>query len=142
MSGRRSTGTGIAISTVACLVALAAPPVARGASSDAAPAAISASATRPGAHVRELKTKANGNCSAGQMVLNALNPFSHCEPLNQAGQTIVKTVAGLPGTVAGAAATGIMDQVTSWMLSAAQTITGWVFKEAALITKPELDAQW
>jgi hypothetical protein len=76
------------------------------------------------------------------MVLNALNPFSSCEPLNQAGQTIVKTVAGLPGTVAGMVATGIMDQVTSWMVSAAQTITGWVFKEAALITRPELDARW
>ena len=142
MSSRPCTGIGIVVLTVLCLAALAAPRVARGASSSGAPAAISASATRAGAHLRELRAKSNGNCSAGQMAINALNPFSDCQPLNQAGQTIVKTLAGLPGTVAGAVATGIMDQVTSWMVGAAQTITGWVFKEAAIITKPELDARW
>jgi hypothetical protein len=131
-----------AILTLACLLVLSAPSAARAASSGAAPAAISATATHAGAHVTKLSTKSNGNCSAGQMLLNALNPFSSCQPLNQAVNAGVKTIAGIPGTVTGWVATGIMDQVTSWMVGAAQTITGWVFKEAAVITKPELDARW
>ena len=80
--------------------------------------------------------------ASGQMLLAALNPLSNCQPLNQAGQAVVNTVASLPGTIAGAAATGVMDQVTAWMVQAAQTISGWVVKEADVITRPELDAAW
>jgi hypothetical protein len=84
----------------------------------------------------------DGHCSLGQTALNVLGPFSSCEPLHRAAGTAVHAVTSLPGAVAGGIATGIMDQVTSWMVAAAQTITAWVFKEAAVITKPELDARW
>jgi len=86
--------------------------------------------------------RSNRQCSIEQTTLNVLNPLSSCEPLHQAAGTAVHAVTSLPGTVAGDLATGIMDQVTSWMVGAAQTITGWVLKEAAIITKPELDARW
>jgi hypothetical protein len=76
------------------------------------------------------------------MLLNAVNPFSNCQPLNQAAQSAIHAVGSLPGALAGAAATGVMDQVTAWMVQAAQTINGWVVKEAGVITKPELDAGW
>jgi hypothetical protein len=76
------------------------------------------------------------------MLLNAVNPFSNCQPLNQVAQSAIHGVASLPGALAGAAATGIMNQVTAWMVQAAQTINGWVVKEAGVITKPELDAGW
>ena len=77
MSSCPRAGTGIAILVAACLATLTTPPAARGASSDAAPAVISATATRTGAHVRELKTKSNGNCSVGQMALNLLKGRTH-----------------------------------------------------------------
>ena len=35
-----------------------------------------------------------------------------------------------------------MDQVTAWMVQAAQTISGWVVKEAGVIAHPELTAGW
>ena len=35
-----------------------------------------------------------------------------------------------------------MDQVTGWMVQAAQTISGWVVKEAGTITHPDLEASW
>ena len=107
-----------------------------------APAAYSTSVSLRANSAAAKKPKSNGNCSVGQMLVAALNPFSNCQPLNQAGQAVVNTVASLPGTIAGAAATGVMDQVTAWMVQAAQTISGWVVKEAGVITRPELDAAW
>ena len=47
-----------------------------------------------------------------------------------------------PGALAKTAATGIMDQVTAWMVQAAQTVSGWVVKEAGVITTPDLNAGW
>src|SRR5207248_796297 len=66
------------------------------------------------------------------------NPFSHCNPARQA----LGAVASIPGKLAGAAATGIMDQVTAWMVQAAQTISGWVVKAAGAITHPDLEGGW
>ena len=137
------------VTAFAVIVAMAlAPAPARALSADTgsrnagAPPAYSTSVSLRASSAEAKKSKSNGNCSVGQMLVAALNPFSNCQPLNQAGQALVNTVASLPGTIAGAAATGVMDQVTAWMVQAAQTISGWVVKEAGVITRPELDAAW
>jgi type IV secretion system protein TrbL len=90
-------------------------------------------------------THGNGNCPAGSLVLNALNPFSHC---NLGSQT-ANGVGQVPGDVAGAAGaaaaglTGdVMNQVTTWMVQAAQTVDGDVMNAATATTTPELTAPW
>lgn len=86
--------------------------------------------------------RSNGHCGVGETVLSVLNPFSSCQPLHQVAKTAAHAVTSIPGTLAGDLATGIMDQVTAWMVQAAQTISGWVVKEAGAITHPDLDASW
>jgi hypothetical protein len=46
------------------------------------------------------------------------------------------------GGVAGAAAAGVMDQVTSWMTDAAKSIDGFVMHVALATTTPQLGAAW
>ena len=74
----------------------------------------------------------------GSTLLNTFNPFSKCNPAHQA----LGAAASIPGDLAKAAATGVMNQVTAWMVKAAQTISGWVVKEAGVITSPDLNASW
>ena len=113
------------------------PASAHAASSGGSPAAYSASVTSGGAAPSAQPVK-SGGCSVGSTILNTVNPFSHCNPARQA----LGAVGSIPGKLAGAAATGIMDQVTNWMVKAAQTISGWVVKEAGVITTPDLNASW
>ena len=87
----------------------------------------------------------NGNCPAGALLLNLINPFSHCN----IGAQAVNGVPQLPGDVAGAAgsavqglAGGAMDQVATWMVQAAQTVDGDVMKAATATSTPELSAPW
>jgi hypothetical protein len=92
------------------------------------------------------KTSAgNGNCSAGALILNAVNPFSHCnlgsQAVNGAGQ-LPGDAASLAGAAAKGLAGDVMDQVTSWMVQAAQTVDGDVMKAATSTSTPELSAPW
>jgi hypothetical protein len=87
----------------------------------------------------------NGNCSAGALALNAINPFSHCN----VGSQVVNGLPQVPGDVAGAAgsvaqgvAGDVMDQVAKWMVQAAQTVDGDVMKAATATSTPELSAPW
>lgn len=119
--------------TAVLLAGLLVPADAMGASG--APAPASSNATRGAS---KPVAQASGGCSLGSTILNTLNPFSSCNPARQA----IGAIAGIPGDLAKAAATGIMDQVTAWMVGAAQTISGWVVKEAGVITSPDLNAAW
>jgi hypothetical protein len=81
----------------------------------------------------------------GALLLNAGNPFSHCN----VGSQVANGVAQLPGdaaSAAGSAAQGlagdVMDQVASWMVQAAQTVDGDVMKAATATSTPELSAPW
>ena len=88
----------------------------------------------------------NGNCPAGALLLNAsLNP---CRIATSGAQT-VNGLTQLPGDAAGSAgsavqglAGGVMDQVASWMVQAAQTVDGDVMKAATATSTPELSAPW
>ena len=113
------------------------PTAARAASSGGAPAAYS-SAVTGGAPASPPAKHPSPGCGVGSTLLNTLNPFSHCNPARQA----LGAAASIPGELAGAAASGIMDEVTGWMVQAAQTISGWVVKEAGTITHPDLEASW
>ena len=135
-AGRRGVAIGALLAAVA--LALAVPAAAHAASSGGAPAAYSSGATRGGAAPSHPAKHHSGGCSVSSTLLNTLNPFSHCNPARQAANAI----AGIPGALAKTAANGIMNQVTSWMVQAAQTISGWVVKEAGVITHPDLDAGW
>src|SRR6202035_2334137 len=98
-------------------------------------------ATSGTAHAIALAAPSNGNCSAPALLINVVNPFSHCNVVSQG----INGVPQIPGDVAGligSAAGDVMDQVTAWMVQAAQTISGWVVKEAGVIAHPELTAGW
>ncbi len=91
------------------------------------------------------KSRGNGNCSAGALALNALNPFSHCNLGSQAANGLGQLpgdVAGVAGAAAKGLAGDVMDQVTSWMVQAAQTVDGDVMTAATATSTPELSAQW
>lgn len=116
-----------------------APDVARAASPGGAPAAYSASVTSgAGAASRAAARPISGGCDVASTLANTLNPFSHCNPARQA----LGAAGSVPGALAKAAATGVMDQITEWMVKAAQTISGWVVKQAGEITSPDLNANW
>ncbi len=109
------------------------------------PGSVSGGQTTAPQPAPKKKSSGNGNCSAGALILNAVNPFSHCNLGSQA----VNGVGQLPGdaaSLAGAAAKGlagdVMDQVTSWMVQAAQTVDGDVMKAATSTSTPELSAPW
>ncbi len=94
-------------------------------------------------HAAAVKKKpaSNGNCSAGALLLNAANPFSGCNLASQA----VHGATQLPGDIgsavqsaAGAVAQGVMGQVNDWMVGAAQSATGWVYRAMVDTTTPEL----
>ena len=91
------------------------------------------------------RSSGNGNCSVGALLLNAGNPFSHCN----VGSQVANGLPQLPGdaaSAAGSAAEGlagdVMDQVASWMVQAAQTVDGDVMKAATSSSTPELSAPW
>jgi hypothetical protein len=137
MIGSRVSGPQVTILIALAVLLAAMPATARAASSSGAPAAFSSAVTSGGPVSPPAKHPSHG-CSVGSTLLNTLNPFSHCNPARQAANAIT----GVPGALAKAAATGIMDQVTGWMVQAAQTISGWVVKEAGVITRPDLNASW
>jgi hypothetical protein len=81
----------------------------------------------------------------GALLLNAGNPFSHCN----IGSQVTNGLPQLPGdaaSAAGSAAQGlagdVMDQVASWMVQAAQTVDGDVMNAATATSTPELSAPW
>jgi hypothetical protein len=91
------------------------------------------------------KSNGNGNCSASALILNAANPFSHCNLASQAANGVAQVpgdVAGVAGAAAKGLAGDVMDQVTLWMVQAAQTVDGDVMKAATSTTTPELSAPW
>ena len=92
-------------------------------------------------HASTEKSSGNGNCSVVALLLNAENPFSHCN----AGSQVANGLPQLPGdaaSAAGSVAGGVMDQVASWMVGAAQTVDGDVMKAATATSTPELSAPW
>jgi len=81
----------------------------------------------------------------GALLLNAGNPFSHCN----VGSQVANGLPQLPGDAASAAGSAtqglagdVMDQVASWMVQAAQTVDGDVMKAATATSTPELSAPW
>src|SRR5947199_5830538 len=138
MIGSRGAGSQqLTVLLVLAVLLAAMPAAARAASSGGAPPASSSAVTTGGPASVPAKHHSHG-CSVGSTLLNTLNPFSSCNPLRQAGNAI----AGIPGALAKTAAIGIMGQVTAWMVQAAQTVSGWVVKEAGVITTPDLNAGW
>ena len=96
-------------------------------------------------HGSTKKLSGNGNCSVGALLLNAGNPFSHCNVESQ----VANGLPQLPGdaaSAAGSAAQGlagdVMDQVSGWMVQAAQTVDGDVMKATTATSTPELSAPW
>jgi hypothetical protein len=134
----RAAGRAVRVSLLVAAIILGALLAPRAAEAASAPASPNSSVTTGGASASPAAHAASGGCSVGSTLLNTLNPFSSCNPARQA----IGAIAGIPGDLAKAAATGIMNQVTAWMVGAAQTISGWVVKEAGVITSPELNAGW
>jgi hypothetical protein len=135
------------LSTTA-VVLLMAPAVAHGAAPQNAPnpgaTAGGQSASQQTAPPRK-KSSGNGNCSAAALALNAVNPFSHCNAAAQAANGLGQLpgdIGGVAGAAAKGLAAGVMDQVASWMVQAAQTVDGDVMKAATATSTPELSAPW
>jgi hypothetical protein len=129
------------------VVPLVVPAAARAAAPENAPDPGPAAGGLATAPLRSAATQSpsNGNCSAGALLLNVINPLSHCN----VGSQTVNSLPQLPGDVAGAAgsaAQGLagdaMDQVAGWMVQAAQTVDGDVMKAATATSTPELSAPW
>lgn len=95
------------------------------------------------AHAAPAKNKqtSNGNCSAADLLLNVANPFSGCNLASQAGNGLKQLPGDLGSAAKSAASTvaqGVMGQVNEWMVGAAQSVTGWVYRAMVDTTTPEL----
>ncbi|MGZ6561710.1 MAG: hypothetical protein ACXVH3_26685 [Solirubrobacteraceae bacterium] len=129
------------------VVLLVVPAVAHGAAPQNAP---NPGATAGGQSASEQmappkKSSGNGNCSAAALALNAFNPFSNCNAAAQAADGVGQLpgdIGGVAGSAAKALAGGVMDQVASWMVQAAQTVDDDVMKAATATSTPELSAPW
>jgi hypothetical protein len=126
-------GALVMASAVLAVTAPAALAAAGGRSQSAAP---SGGATLSGKH--GTAAKSNGNCSAGSILVGVLEGplglLNHCSPVRQ----VLHVVGGLPGAVA----SGVMGDVSQWMVGAATTVLGFVEKEATSTSTPELTSAW
>jgi hypothetical protein len=92
---------------------------------------VQAAARVAGAH------HAGASCNVGVPVIGGLLGGA-CEAAGEA----LGAVGGLAGEAAGAIGSGILDQVATWMIGAATSITGFVSREMAQTTTPQLGSAW
>ena len=133
----------------AVALALVLAPAASATSTGTAVAAVAAQASptdAPGARITVAiparATTTGKKKSGGCGLLNTVDPLSSCNPLTSTVAGIGSTVASLPGTLAGAAASGVMDQVAQWMIDAASTVNAFVVRQEGQVLTPELQASW
>jgi hypothetical protein len=80
---------------------------------------------------------ASAPCNAEVPVIGGLVGGA-CEAAGEA----LGAVGGLAGEAAGAIGSGILDQVATWMIGAATSITGFVSREMQQTTTPQLGSAW
>ena len=93
-------------------------------------------AVQASAHVASTH-HASASCNVEVPVIGGLVGGA-CEAAGEA----LGAVGGLAGEAAGAIGSGILDQVATWMIGAATSITGFVSREMQQTTTPQLGSAW